>query len=161
MASRWQKYGGKIWLVLFFGAAAVGLFFIYLRFNPFDAEAWKIWRLESEMKILQDQYKNDTYGGTTPEETLKMFIEALKKGDTDLAAKYFVIESQDKWRADLSGVKDKGLLPDMVKDLERKNYKYSITSDRVAFDIPNDKNEVALTIHITKISSGRWKIEDF
>ena len=33
--------------------------------------------------------KEDTYGGKTPEETLRMFIEALKKEDIELASKYF------------------------------------------------------------------------
>ncbi len=35
--------------------------------------------------------KADTYGGKTPEETLGMFIDALKKGDVELASKYFVL----------------------------------------------------------------------
>jgi len=33
----------------------------------------------------------DTYGGKTPEETLNLFIEALKKEDLELASKYFVL----------------------------------------------------------------------
>jgi hypothetical protein len=44
---------------------------------------------------VQNKYeaamKADTYGGKTPEETLGMFIDALKKGDVELASKYFVL----------------------------------------------------------------------
>jgi len=32
----------------------------------------------------------DTYGGKTPAETLSLYIEAVKKGDYELASKYFV-----------------------------------------------------------------------
>ena len=38
---------------------------------------------------LEQPYKEDVYGGKTPEETLQMFIEALKKEDIELASKYF------------------------------------------------------------------------
>lgn len=32
----------------------------------------------------------DTYGGKTPAETLSLYIEAVKKGDYELASKYFI-----------------------------------------------------------------------
>jgi len=37
-------------------------------------------RALQDMKELEAQYENDTYGGTTPEATLALFIDALKKG---------------------------------------------------------------------------------
>jgi len=37
--------------------------------------------------------REDTYGGKTPEETLQMFIEALKREDIELASKYFMLET--------------------------------------------------------------------
>src|SRR3989338_1604135 len=43
---------------------------------------------------LEEPYKNDTYGGKTPEETWAMFLDALKKGDIDLASKYFAVDEQ-------------------------------------------------------------------
>src|SRR3989338_11270523 len=44
---------------------------------------------------LEEPYKNDTYGGKTPEETWAMFIDALKKGDIDLAIKYYAVGDQE------------------------------------------------------------------
>jgi hypothetical protein len=41
-------------------------------------------------KILEAQ-KNDTFGGKTPEETLDLYITALKSGDIDLASKYYEV----------------------------------------------------------------------
>ena len=36
----------------------------------------------------------DTYGGKTPAETLRLYIDAVKKGDYELASKYFVAKDQ-------------------------------------------------------------------
>lgn len=44
----------------------------------------------------------DTYGGTTPQETLRLFIEAMEKEDYELASKYFIIERQED---ELEGMK--------------------------------------------------------
>lgn len=47
---------------------------------------------------LEDPYKKDTYGGKTPEETWVMYIDAVKKGDIDLASKYYAVNVQEKRR---------------------------------------------------------------
>jgi len=49
---------------------------------------------EREQAALEAQYKNDPYGGATPEATLKLFIEALEKKDYTLASNYFVPEKR-------------------------------------------------------------------
>ena len=43
----------------------------------------------SAIERYEELMRQDTYGGKTPEETLKLFVEALKKEDIELAAKYF------------------------------------------------------------------------
>lgn len=49
---------------------------------------------EAQQAALEAQYKNDPYGGATPEETLKLFIEALEKKDYTLASNYFIPEKR-------------------------------------------------------------------
>ena len=44
----------------------------------------------------QEMQKNDKYGGATPEETMALFTDAIKKGDVDLASKYFEVDKQAK-----------------------------------------------------------------
>ncbi len=131
-----------------------------LVYNPFDPEARALRRQEKLVKEMEEKYRNDTYGGSTPEETLQLFIDALKKGDTNLAAKYFIIDKQEQWRADLSKIAERNLLGEMVRDLERKKYKNNISDEQVTLSIANDQNEVALTILIGKSPNGRWKILD-
>jgi hypothetical protein len=44
--------------------------------------------IERNKAALLEMQKNDTYGGKTPEETLDLYISALKAGDIELASKY-------------------------------------------------------------------------
>lgn len=118
------------------------------------------YRAEIDLKNLEKQYAEDPYGGETPEETLRLFIDALKKGDTDLAAKYFVLDKQEQWREDLGKIEEKNILKDMITDLERKKSKYIISGGQVGFDVANEKNEAILSILLGKGPNERWKILD-
>ena len=51
-----------------------------------------------EYATLDEAYRNDNYGSTTPEGTLALFVEALKQGDADLASKYFVPEKREEYK---------------------------------------------------------------
>ena len=112
------------------------------------------------IKEIEDQYKKDMYGGDTPEETIQLFIDALKKEDIDLAAKYFVIDKQEEWLDNLQKIKEKNMLAKMVKDLEREKSKKLTGDDVATFYISNDKRELALIIRTIKGVNGIWKIED-
>lgn len=70
--------------------------------------------------------RNDTWGGKTPEETLQLFITALEAGDTDLAAKYFMLETDEsspnyltrrKWEDGLRKAKEEGRLGEIITKL--------------------------------------------
>jgi len=56
----------------------------------------------------EQRYKNDKYGGKTPEETYAMFLEALKKKDIELASKYFTLDKQEQYKKALQGVDKNG-----------------------------------------------------
>ena len=51
-------------------------------------------------KVLAE-LKADTYGGKTPEETLRLFVEALEKGDYDLASRYVIYNERDAFIRDV------------------------------------------------------------
>lgn len=52
--------------------------------------------LERDREMAYQARLRDTYGGTTPQETLQMYIDAVEKGDYELASKYFIIEGQQQ-----------------------------------------------------------------
>jgi hypothetical protein len=62
--------------------------------------------------------KLDTYGGVTPQETWKLFVTALEAGDTDLAAKYFVVEKQEEMKKGLALAKSNGVLETFLADFK-------------------------------------------
>ncbi|MDO8576372.1 MAG: hypothetical protein Q7R90_03585 [bacterium] len=63
---------------------------------------------EAQQAALEAQYKNDPYGGSTPEATLKLFIEALEKKDYTLASNYFIPEKQKQYQEDLTDAANTG-----------------------------------------------------
>lgn len=141
------------------GMVLVGFGVLYgLRF--FSPEYRQEQAAMQRLQALQEQYEKDMYGGDTPEETLRLFIEALKKEDIDLAAKYFVIDKQEEWLENLQKIKEKNMLAKMVKDLEREKSKKLTGDDVAVFYISNDNRELALIIRTVKGVNGIWKIED-
>src|SRR3989344_3640770 len=108
------------------------------------------------LKNLEQQYKDDTYGGTTPEETLSLFISALEKGDIELASKYFLPEDREEMSKGLENVEKNGNLDAMVADLNRKKYKNEISENYVTYSIANDQKEIALTVSFSKNGNDIW-----
>lgn len=78
----------------------VGLFFVALFLFIIGSYYYDQWRGQKRVEELaqalkkweQDIYDKkaaDKIGGKTPQETLQMFIDAVEKGDYELASKYF------------------------------------------------------------------------
>ena len=68
----------------------------------------EMWRVKKQGEIYEKQvqeelnkYKNDFDGGKTPEETLELFITALRAGDIEKASKYYEIGLQQENLLDL------------------------------------------------------------
>jgi hypothetical protein len=117
------------------------------------------YKAQKYLDEMEKKYREDTYGGTTPEETLQLFIAALKKGDTDLASKYFVIDKQEEWLENLEKIKEKEKLQNMIFDLSRNKEKQILSDNHTVFYIYNDDNLLAVAIDVVKIPNGKWKIQ--
>lgn len=100
-------------------------------------------KILGEFSDLENAYKNDPYGGETPEETLALFIEALKKGDADLASKYFLPEKRRKILEDITVGMEKGsiklLLNDLIREMKKTCSSFGDECQFTTFD----KNNVA------------------
>lgn len=80
-------------------------------------------KVEKQKAEILEMQKNDTYGGATPEETLDLYIEALKVGDIELASKYWEVSLenpnlQDERKKTLEKDRNEGLLNIIIKNLE-------------------------------------------
>lgn len=122
---------------------------------------------KKSMEYLRAQeaaMKADTYGGKTPEETLKLFVAALKVGDVDLASKYFILDDsgkRDKWVARLTDIKSRGLMAKMAEDIETKakpgNPAYNGDAKYKLY-AQNGLVGTVIDLELNKYS-GVWKIE--
>lgn len=112
-----------------------------------------------QLKRLGQEARNDPYGGITPEETLQLFIDALKKGDVDIASKYFVFDEQDKFRKILVNIKNKGNLDKMIDDLRKS--KLSQRDDKAYVTLTDEKRVVISEMVMYRSEENhRWKISE-
>lgn len=149
--------------------AVGGGYFVWNRFFDEGARANRFLNKQLEVyekaeKAYVEAMTADTYGGKTPQETLDMFVDALKKGDVELASKYFLLDenlSREQWFLKISEVKSKGLLAQLVEAIESA---VPDTDDSIS---ENDLKYVLLTNGVAEATlrmklnqyAGIWKIE--
>ena len=109
-------------------------------------------------KDLEQRYAEDTYGGSTPEETLNLFIAALESGNIDLASKYFVVEKQEEKRNDFLKGKENNTLETFIEILSLPKNGKELFNKNFQFVIADQNHEALLTIDLVKIPNGKWKI---
>lgn len=150
-------------------AVVFGIIFSYE--NYFSPEA----KFQKEQKQNYEKYlawkekyekamTEDTYGGKTPEETLQMFIDALKKGDVELASKYFVLREDGKpdakWLNLLIKIKNDGNLQKMSEDLQKYNLAKKTFDSYYVFVYYNKDGGVGLQLTMKFNNLAKiWKIE--
>lgn len=158
-----SKTSKKIFLILAVFLVIVGLFFGYVtgvvisfKLTPYIVRLkYEIW-----LKEYLKPYKEDYIGGDTPEQTIDLFIEALKKGDYNLASKYFEIEQQEKWKKDFNEAERKNI-EEWILELEKgkENWHKDFLSDKKVEFWYNVKNgEPSRDINLIKNLNNKWKI---
>ncbi|MDP3710849.1 MAG: hypothetical protein Q8R29_03995, partial [bacterium] len=140
--------GGVVIVVLGIGAIS-GVQYLKYRYSP-EYKTYK------EAQRLIKEYNEDPYGGNTPEETLQLFIDALKKGDTDLASKYFVMEKWSKKTEELRIGKEKGNLDKLVGIVSKMGSGQRNSTGTYFF---STKDGFGMQLIQTK-ASKKWKIEE-
>lgn len=131
-------------------AVLTALYYVNYYFSPEQ----KALRYYAE---LERQYAEDTYGGKTPEETLRLFIDALKAGDIELASKYFVMEEREKTKKDLEAVKNDDGLNKVIERMQ--NFRSSKIDNDKAWFVITDKNRVIkYESFLSKNQNNVWKI---
>jgi len=92
--TRWKLLGAFLLIIVaaFGGLWLLGDYEMRKREWQIDALArgLKEWEKQDHERAMAD-----TYGGRTPQETLQMYINAVEKGDYELASRYFIQEKQE------------------------------------------------------------------
>src|SRR3989344_6103524 len=104
-SSYWKFVAAFIMIIMI----TAGGYFIWSTYFKYDInEVYK----KQEAKYIAAMTA-DTYGGKTPQETLDLFVAALRAGDVELASKYFLLDEnlrREKWVAMLADIKQRGFL---------------------------------------------------
>jgi len=118
------------------------------------------------LKNFEEAMSGDTVGGKNPEETLKLFITALKAGDMKLASLFFILndlgERETKFITALKRVQAEGLLTEMISKLEgaEPNPQDAIGPGDFKYVIRGGDGRVEATVNLEfNKFSGVWKIE--
>ncbi len=114
--------------------------------------------LEIYEEKLERAYREDTYGSTTPEGTLQLFIDALKAGDTDLAAKYFIIEKQRRMTEELRIGKENGGIETFLKILDGERHLVPLLQNTYRIRSQSKEGSSSIDFRLNQIRQI-WKIE--
>jgi hypothetical protein len=120
------------------------------------------------MDVISKTLTEDIYGGKTPQETLNMFIDALEKGDIELAGKYFALDvnlSRQELVDGLSGAIQNGKLEEILQFLKSVEKSPRDFTDMDSYELVmwnKDRSLVdrAIRFELNKYSNV-WKISGF
>ncbi len=113
---------GKIFKIVKFLFFSLFIFYLGVIIS-YNFLHWQHFKMQKEIeewpeKALRKYYLTDTYGGKTPEETLNLFIDALKKQDIDLAVKYVKDTEAEGAKDDLEEIVKEERSGKLIEDLE-------------------------------------------
>ena len=127
--------------------------------------SWQYWQYTHSVyyqqmkavKMIEAQQKeSDKWGGKTPEETVALFKDAVKKGDFELASKY----GKPEIKSELEKMKADGQIDLLLRELEVGEIKKFSGGDDANLMADIDKLKVrVLSMH--KSDDGTWKIDEF
>lgn len=116
------------------------------------AEAFKKAEEESYARAM-----SDTYGGKTPQETLKMYIDAVEKGDYELASKCLVESRREADIAELRALDAKNSLTVFVAILKDAEPEKQISDNDFRMKSKTQSGTYYF-VTFTKYPNGIWKI---
>lgn len=172
MNIKYLKFVAGFLIIIFL---SIGGFFVWENYLSHDAKRVKQIEKQSQALLqweddLKEIQKNDTYGGKTPEETLDLFINALKEGDVELASKYFEIDmneqpynsenylNREKWEDGLRKMKEEGKMLGIISKLEKVNLTFKDENGALFKLYDNKEIDVLVDMKFNQYSQV-WKIE--
>lgn len=159
-----NKDKSKYWrfAISFFGVL-VGVYLLYV-IGFWAVYYYKGWQSRQAVERLAETLKQaeekdysarmaDTYGGKTPQETLKMYIDAVGRGNYELASKYFIQDYQDRELKSLQNSPAKNTEEILVLLQQSLDSPGSYSWDKKQYGI-----EEPLSVDFRLYPNGIWKI---
>ena len=122
---------------------------------------WSQQRYIASVEVLKAEYKNDTYGGATPEETMQMFIKAFQAGDLELASKYFIIEKREEYLAKMQNWVKLGKGEEVINRILKTKLYGNIAGGSASMEAVIDNDPIPYAIHLIKNQdTQKWKLKN-
>ena len=134
---------------------------------------WQYWQYTNSpyyqqmkaVKALEKLYADDNIGGKTPEETLTLFLDAVKKEDFDLAGQYAVFDLRSEIKNTLAEYKNSEYWQTYLEWLSsaKKSLKkdYDFGPDSATYESFDNQGRRVVFISLAKNKNGIWKINEF
>lgn len=129
---------------------------------------WQYWQYTHSMYYQQIRAvrelekmakESDKYGGKTPEETVRLFTEAVKKSDFELASKY---GNRERIMPVLEKMKTEGKIDQLTKWLTTGELQEISGFGGNDFNlIVKENNQKIWILSTHKSDGGTWKIDEF
>ncbi len=157
ISNYWKFIAGFFGIIITIFILYFGGVWIFRAYQQWQGEKRVQTTVENLKKFEAEDYAKamaDTYGGKTPQETLQMYINAVEKGDYELASKYFIGDKQEEWKKELNNIKISGQIENFINPL-KKALKFQEQCS-------NDKNRCLIydpvVISFKKYPNNIWKI---
>jgi len=164
----------KIVIVFTLAVLLAGGVFVLFYYNPKARESRegveKVRQMMENMESLEREMAADIYGGQTPEETLELFVAALREEDIEKAAKFFMPEedpdnpghlSWEKFERELNRIKEDRELGKFADEISKhdKRADYSSIGSWLVYKTSDGtvKSELHLLLNTY---ADIWKIDD-
>lgn len=129
---------------------------------------WQYWQythsvyyqqMKAVKKLEAMEKESDKWGGKTPEETVRLFTEAVKKGDFEMASKY---GREEKIKPELEKIKTDGKIDQLIRWLGVGKLQEISGFGGDNFDlIVKENGQEIWILGLFRSEGGTWKIVEF
>ena len=166
-----EKKGGKfkrgiaiaVLIAMLGGAGYLVFSWHYFYWNAPDrknSDMAYLWQWKTYATGMKQAYAEDPYGGATPEETLKLFVDALRAGDIELASKYYIPEKQEEVFHDLEKGKKNGNTLGYVEYLENRDEGKFLSPNEYSFSVSEGQEFLFYIRVVLNPANKKWKISE-
>jgi len=151
--STYWKFVAWFLALIIFGIGSLVAFRVY-EFRQGERAVQELAKgLEQAQEELYKLQLADTIGGKTPQETLALYIDAVERGDYELASKYFVLEKREEELKSFEGAPEVNIQNyiELLRESADSQGVYSDDGKYFSIDRP-------ILIRMGLYPSGVWKI---
>ena len=137
----WYRFTIALFVIFIIAMIGIAVFEKYFSPEAKQNEQERLMEQQTLQRVqeLETALRNDTVGGKTPEETLALFLSALKNNDIELAGQYFVLNTNEQspyyltrqeWIDGLNQTQKEGKISDVISILSKATPDFeNITGD--------------------------------